>query len=143
VIGVVVDASVAAKWFLPSTNEPLADEAFHLLHRYMNDEIRVLVPDLFWAEFGNVLWKSVRLGRCTESAARASLGSLRERNLTTVPSLTLIEKALEIATACGRTVYDSLYVALAVHSKAPLVTADEKLANALAARFPVKWLGAF
>jgi predicted nucleic acid-binding protein len=60
-----------------------------------------------------------------------------------VPSLTLIEKAFEIATACGRTVYDSLYVALAVHSKAPLVTADEKLANALAARFPVKWLGAF
>ncbi len=41
-----------------------------------------------------------------------------------------------------RTVYDSLYVALAVDSKAELVTVDEKLANALAARLPVKWLGA-
>jgi hypothetical protein len=32
---------------------------------------------------------------------------------------------------------------LAVQSKADLVTADERLANALAAHFPVKWLGAF
>jgi predicted nucleic acid-binding protein len=143
VIGIVVDANVAAKWFLPSKNEPLADEAFHLLRRYMNGEVRILVPDLFWAEVGNVLWKSVRMGRCTESAARAALGSLRDRNLTTMPSLALIEEAFAIATTFGRTVYDALYVALAVRSQAQLVTADEKLANALAARFPVKWLGAF
>ena len=33
-------------------------------------------------------------------------------------------------------------VALAVESRAQLITADEKLANALAAHLPVKWLGA-
>ena len=32
--------------------------------------------------------------------------------------------------------------ALAVHSKAQLITADERLANSLAAHFPVRWLGA-
>ena len=42
----------------------------------------------------------------------------------------------------SRTVYDALYVALAMKSKSQLVTADEKLANALAAHLPVKWLGA-
>jgi len=34
-------------------------------------------------------------------------------------------------------------VALAVREKVELITADERLANALAARFPVRWLGAF
>jgi predicted nucleic acid-binding protein len=53
-----------------------------------------------------------------------------------------LEEAFSIAATFNRTVYDSLYVALAVRSKADLVTADERLANALAARLPVKWLGA-
>jgi predicted nucleic acid-binding protein len=34
-------------------------------------------------------------------------------------------------------------VALAVQFNVEMVTADERLANALAARLPVKWLGAF
>jgi len=38
-------------------------------------------------------------------------------------------------------VYDALYVALALDSKSQLVTADARLANALAAHLPVKWLG--
>jgi len=53
-----------------------------------------------------------------------------------------LNRAFQIATDHGRTVYDSLYVALAVQAKTHLITADERLANALAARFPVKWLGA-
>jgi predicted nucleic acid-binding protein len=40
-----------------------------------------------------------------------------------------------IAFAYDRSVYDCLYVALAVQSKTDLITADERLANALAARF--------
>jgi len=41
------------------------------------------------------------------------------------------EAALDIAMRTGRTVYDSLYVALAVQMDCRLVTADEKLYNAL------------
>jgi len=54
----------------------------------------------------------------------------------------LLDLAFNIASGFDRTVYDSLYLALAVQSKAQLVTADEKLANAVAAQLPVKWLGA-
>jgi predicted nucleic acid-binding protein len=39
-------------------------------------------------------------------------------------------------------VHDSLCIALAKERKIFLVTADEKLANAVAAHLPVKWLGA-
>jgi predicted nucleic acid-binding protein len=60
-----------------------------------------------------------------------------------VSSKDLLVEALSIATTFDCTVYDSLYVALAVSTRSEMVTADEKLANALAARLPVKWLGAF
>jgi predicted nucleic acid-binding protein len=138
----VVDASVAAKWCLPAKGETLTDEALRLLGRYAKGEIRFVVPDLFWAELANLLWKAVRQGRSVKSAAETALRSLRERRLPTVPSLVLLDLAFNIASGFDRTVYDSLYLALALQFKAQLVTADEKLANAVAAQLPVKWLGA-
>ncbi|MGH9356386.1 MAG: type II toxin-antitoxin system VapC family toxin [Terriglobia bacterium] len=137
----VIDASVAAKWFLPGRGETLADEALELLGRYAKAEIRFVVPDLFWAEFGNILWKAVRQGRWTKVAAETALEAMKGSGLPTIPSYNLLDEAFAIATAFDRSVYDSLYVALAVDSKAHLVTADEKLATALAAHLPVKWLG--
>jgi predicted nucleic acid-binding protein len=138
----VIDASVAAKWFLPNRDETLVEEAAQLLACYAKGQARFVVPDLFWAEFGNILWKAVRRGRCTQKAAETGITAMRDRDLPTVPSGTLLEAAFAIATAFDRTVYDSLYLALAVDCQAQLVTADEKLANAVAAHLPVKWLGA-
>ena len=56
--------------------------------------------------------------------------------------MTILEEAFAIASVFDRTLYDSIYVALAVMSKTQLVTGDERLAKALAAHLPVKWLGA-
>ncbi len=139
---IVVDANVAAKWFLPASGETLTDEAFALLDKYVKEEVRFIVPDLFWAEFASVICKAVRLGRFPKISAGAALASLTQRDFPTVPSLKLVDIAFQIATAFERTVYDCLYVALAVHSNAQLITADERLANSLASHFPVKWLGA-
>lgn len=139
---IVLDASVAAKWFLPSSNETLTDEALHLLQRYATGEVRFVVPDLFWAEIANILWKAIRQGRSTKFSAQTALDSLRQRNLPTISSNALVSQALAIAIGSDRTVYDSLYVALAIESNAQFVTADKRLANALAPQFPVKWLGA-
>ena len=138
----VVDASVAAKWFLPSVNETLVDEAVQLLTDYAEDKVRFIVPDIFWAEFGNILWKAVRQGRWLRNAAESAVSSLREQRLPTTPSKDLLTEALNIALTFDRTVYDSLYVALAWTRGSELITADERLANALAAHMPVKWLGA-
>jgi predicted nucleic acid-binding protein len=138
----VLDASVAAKWCLPPAGEMLREEAFRLLDRYAEGEVHFIVPDLFWAEVANLLWKSVRRERCTNKHAQAALALLQERRFPTAPSLSLLELAFGIAGAFGQTVYDSLYVALAVDAKAQFVTADERLAGALAAHLPVKWLGA-
>jgi predicted nucleic acid-binding protein len=137
----VVDASVAAKWFLPAAGETLTEEALGLLRRYAKGDVRFIVPDLFWAEFANILWKAVRQGRVTATTAELAIETMKSRNFPAVPSLELLEEAFIIATTFRRSVYDALYVALAVRLRAHLVTADERLAHALAAHLPVKRLG--
>ncbi|MCC6389480.1 MAG: type II toxin-antitoxin system VapC family toxin [Bryobacterales bacterium] len=139
----VVDASVAAKWFLPSAREPLAIEARLLLEEYAAGRLKIEVPDLFWPELGNILWKAVRTNRMTRQAAGEAIVALEGSPLITIPSASLWKDAFALAVTFDRTVYDSVYVALAVTSGIPMVTADERLANALAAHLPVRWLGAF
>jgi predicted nucleic acid-binding protein len=139
----VIDASVAIRWLPLFKNEPLVSQARQYLGRRSAGEITVIVPDLFWAEVSGVLWKAARRGSCDADEASVALSTLQEEKLPTVPSLLLVNSALSIAMKYGRSLYDCLYVTLAVRSDAQLVTADEKLANALAAHFPVRWLGSF
>ncbi|MFZ0806348.1 MAG: type II toxin-antitoxin system VapC family toxin [Candidatus Sulfotelmatobacter sp.] len=139
----VLDSSVAIKWAIPSALEPLTDESVRLLKRHIDSEIEFIVPDIFWAELGNVLWKGARQRRWLRAEAEVVMNEMKTRDFMTVSSLALLPEAMTIAFTCDRAVYDCLYVALAVQSKSDLITADERLANALAARFPVKWLGAF
>ncbi|MFZ0420311.1 MAG: type II toxin-antitoxin system VapC family toxin [Candidatus Sulfotelmatobacter sp.] len=139
----VLDASVAVKWAIPSAKETFTAESVQLLRRYQDGGINFIVPDVFWAEVGNVLWKGVRQRRWQQAIAERAAEDMRRRNFFTVSSLDLLAEALEIAFVHDRSVYDCLYVALAIQFKIEMITADERLANALAARLPVKWLGAF
>jgi predicted nucleic acid-binding protein len=142
VIYLVVDASVAIKWLPPFQQEPLASEAEKLLDRWEQGAVELIAPDLIWSEIANAHGRAVRQNKCSGGDALASLAIMHEQELQTVPSETLIDLALRIALQHGRTAYDSLYVALAVTLKSDLVTADEKLVNALSGYFPVTWLGA-
>ncbi|HEV2381542.1 MAG TPA: type II toxin-antitoxin system VapC family toxin [Terriglobia bacterium] len=137
----VLDASVAVKWFLPPATEPLAKEAWRFFALHMEGRIWLSVPDLFWTECTNVFWKAARQGRITWDAAEEAIQNLLGQSLYTLPSRELLYAAFGIARKFNHPVYDCLYVALAVRSNAQLITADERLANALAAHLPVKWLG--
>jgi predicted nucleic acid-binding protein len=138
----VLDASVGLKWALPSTSEPLVPESLQLLQQYAKGNIDFLVPDIFWAEISNVLWKGFRHRRWSRSFSEQIAAEMRDQNFPTVSSLALMTDALKIALTYDRSVYDCLYLALAVQSKSQMITADERLANAVAAYLPVKWLGA-
>ena len=102
-----------------------------------------LVPDLFWVELASALWKAARRREISPDDAMSALSFVRDLGIATIPCADLVPQALLLALSHGRTVYDNLYVVLAMQSQSEMVTADERLANALAARFPVKWLGAF
>jgi predicted nucleic acid-binding protein len=121
----VVDASVVAKWFVP---ERLSDDAIRLL----DDRHELASPDLMWAEIGNVLWKKARAGQLQGQEAARIIRTLDDFPVTVFPSRLVLEGALEIALGTGRSVYDSVYLALAVALECRLVTADERFANALA-----------
>jgi predicted nucleic acid-binding protein len=121
----VVDANVVAKWFIP---ERLSEEAVRLL----DEKHQLASPDLLWPELGSVLWKKVRAGQLTGPQAARIIQALDQFPVTVFPSRLILEGALEIALETGRSVYDSVYVALAVALECPLVTADERLVKGLA-----------
>jgi predicted nucleic acid-binding protein len=119
-VNLVVDASVAIKWFLPEIHSDAACRVLageHTLH----------APDLIFAELGNVLWKRVRRNEMSTAEAGATIEALLSVPLHVQSSQSLILLAVEIAFAANRTVYDSLYVAAAIVHQFPLVTADAKL----------------
>jgi len=117
-------------------------EAEIFLDQWERGLVDLIAPDLIWAEIANLHWRAVRRNKCSSGDAQASLAIMHQQGIPTVPSEPLIDLALRIALVHGRSAYDGLYVALAVTLKTELLTADEKLGNALAGYFPVKWLGA-
>lgn len=121
----VVDASVVAGAFF---QEPGAERARSLLAS--GSELHA--PDLIYAEVANVIWKRCRRGEIGEEEAGQLLADLLSLPLRTVPSGELVEPALRLALRLSRTVYDCLYLALAVKTKTVLVSGDRRLVNALA-----------
>lgn len=138
----VLDASVAIKFAFPTTGEPFVEEAVRLFDSYRRGQTELLVPDIFWAELGNFAWKGVRQQRWSRAIAETAISELHAENFPTVSSRLLVREALAIALNYDRSVYDSLYIALAVSTRSAMISADERLVNALAGHFPVKWLGA-
>lgn len=120
----VVDASVAVKWFLPEIHGEAA-------LRLLEGQYTLRAPDLIFSEFGNVLWKRFRKGQISRKEAIVTTEALLALPLQVESSQSLIPAALEIACSAHRTVYDSLYLAVAIAHQCRVVTADSKLHNAL------------
>ena len=120
----VVDASVAAKWFLP---EPDAAAAVALL----DGRHHLAAPDLIRAEVGNTLWKLNARGLLSADEAVEMVEHFMSMPVEVYDSASLLAAALEIAIATRRTVYDSLYLALAVELDARVVTADVRWVHAM------------
>ncbi len=138
----VVDASVGAKLFIA---EDLSDEAHDLFaHLAADPPGQLFVPDLFYIECANILWKQVRRLGYPAEKAKQDLEALGGLSLHSLATRDLMAEAFALAVEHAITAYDACYVALAERLGMPLVTADEKLARALAdSDFDARWLGAF
>jgi predicted nucleic acid-binding protein len=138
----VVDASVAIKLCIAQPDSDLAQALFD--HLADNPSARFHVPDFFYVECASALANYVRVIKYPIDAARQGMQRLLALQLRVAPSVTLAGPALDIANTCRISGYDACYVALAQQLDIPLITADEKLVNALSNRpYPVQLLAAF
>jgi predicted nucleic acid-binding protein len=126
----VVDASVGIKLFVV---EDLSEEADRLFGQLVGDSpASFYVPDLFYVECANILWKYVRRYGYPPENARQDVADLTALPLATVSTADLLESALDLALTYKITVYDASYAVLARQLELPLVTADAPLARKLA-----------
>ena len=123
----VVDASVMVKWLVPEEYSAQA-------RRVRHTGAELLAPLHFRAEVANALWKKVGKQILSADEARRLLTVQLPVTQFAIPPL--LPVAFDIALRYERTVYDALYVALALRERCQLVTADKKLRNSLARAFP-------
>lgn len=118
----VVDASVALKWFVA---EPDSATALDVL---ASDEM-LIAPDLLVAELCNAAWRMWRKQEMTLDQVKIIAGGASLAFAETAPSEALAAKAVDIAIRLDHPVYDCLYLALADLHDARLVTADRRLVS--------------
>jgi predicted nucleic acid-binding protein len=135
----VIDASVAVKWFVV---EPYSNEARRVLNSYQSGRASFHAPDILPTELANTIWKKQLFQDLTEADAKDILLAFRRLEVTLVPAMVLLDDAYKLAITHRRSVYDALYLALSLREKCPLVTADEKFVNALTGfHSQVIWVG--
>lgn len=122
----VIDASVAIKWFV---EEPLRPQARSLLA----DRHEFIAPDLLIPEVANIIWKKVTRGEVEGDQARSIIRAIALPPFisTLVESVSLRERALVLAMQWKHPVYDCFYAACAEVVSAPLVSADERFLRLL------------
>ena len=136
----VVDASVGIKLFLIEDLSERADALFD--HLSNEPPARFYVPDLFFIECTNILWKYVRRFDYPSDVAEQDVADLVRLPLQVVSTAVLVASSLALAVEHGSTAYDAAYVALARHLSLPLVTADEARVRRFAeAEADVRFLG--
>lgn len=123
---VVVDASVAMKWFVPEVHSAAAA-------RLLDSEIALFAPDLLASEFGNTVWKKLRRGELSRAEADEILSAFAKVPVQTHRSADLLAPAFTLAVELDRSVYDCLYLAAAVAEDCAVVTADAKFHGIVAA----------
>jgi predicted nucleic acid-binding protein len=122
---VVIDASVVAAAFLPEPDHAAA-------RAVLTAGAELRAPELLLAEIGNVVWKRSRRGELAPDEAEELLAAILRVPIHYSLTAGLLGSALALALRTGRTVYDCLYLALAVRDGLVMVTGDLRLVQALA-----------
>src|SRR5262245_22552544 len=116
----VLDTSVAVAWYLPET---FADAAREWQRRMLDGDVRLVVPSLHYWEVGNVLRIYVSRGALSRDLAGESCRLHLDAPLQIVEPQRgmVLRRALDY----DATMYDAVYIELALSLNAPFVTAEK------------------
>jgi predicted nucleic acid-binding protein len=120
---VVVDASMAVKWFAAESDSAVADQLI------AGDRILV-APDIMPVEAANAWWKKVRRGEMGKADLDQAVASLLAMGLEWIPAPSLVDRAASMAADTGHTVYDCTYLVACAERGASIATADERMRGA-------------
>ena len=138
--GVVVDASVALKWYLD--DEEYGQKAMNVLTRYITDELDILAPSLLEYEVVNGLIIAQRRGRIGEEKVLSAIEGFASLGIRMVNLASDYSGIIRFCRTYNRSAYDASYMVVAESERVPLITADEGLYNAVKKDLKwVKWLG--
>jgi predicted nucleic acid-binding protein len=118
VSGVVLDASVAVKWFV---DDVLGAQAVSLIHAH-----DYIAPPLLLTETANALWKYARRGDVVVTDIENALERL-DGKVDIANDLGVQKLAARLACKLGHPVYDCTYLALAQMRQLPILSADKRL----------------
>ena len=119
-MSLIVDASVAIKWFV---KENLHDEALVLLQH----SDRLQAPEFIVLELTNVVWKKRLRREITKGQAQTIVSAIPNYVSILYPIVLDHERALELAVFLEHPAYDCLYLACAERVGGTVVTADRTL----------------
>jgi len=137
---IVIDASVALKWFL--RDEKYGDRALDLLDRFVRGELVLAAPSLMVYEVINGLVIAQRKGRIAEEKVLSSISGFLNLGITFVDVAGLEARVLHFCRVYDRSAYDASYLAVAEKESLALVTGDERLYNSTKGKATwVKWIG--
>jgi predicted nucleic acid-binding protein len=121
----VVDASVVVKWFVPEVHSEAARRWLVASHDYV-------APDLLFPEAGNAVWKKVRRKELSPTQGRQLVADMSRVAVEVVAMGGLLPDALAVALRTNITVYDAMYLTLAVRLETKVITGDERFADRIA-----------
>jgi len=124
-VTLVVDASVACKWFIAESDSDAAEAL-------LAGGQMLLAPELIVPEVCNVAWLKLRRGEIGVEQATEMVRALPDLLDELVPSVQLARRALEIASTLEHPAYDCFYLALAEQRGTRLMTDDRRLLARLA-----------
>ncbi len=125
----ILDASVAVKWFVP---EVLSREARVLLAQLQSGDLELCAPESIVAEFGHALRRHAIARRLEAQQCQGFVRDFLYLNIERTAIGPLAEVAMGLATSHMGTFYDALYLALALREDLRVLTADDRMVNAFA-----------